>query len=119
MKKYFTLVAAIALAGGFSASASYVTQGDKSLYTFESLSQIEGSGVTKVGDAYHVTDDIEIAATDTLRISDNATVPPTELPFRASATPMSQRESTCSARMPWHCLITSQCNTAAFAAMAT
>ena len=74
MKKYFTLVAAIAIAGGFSASASYVTQGDKSLYTFESLSQIEGSGVTKVGDAYHVTDDIEIAATDTLRISDNATV---------------------------------------------
>ena len=74
MKKYFTLVAAIAIAGGFSASASYVTQGDKSLYTFESLSQIEGSGVTKVGDAYHETDDIEIAATDTLRISDNATV---------------------------------------------
>ena len=71
MRKFTAFLAAIALSGGFSASAGYVTRGDNSVYTFETLSKIDGSGVTKNGDAYEIADDLEIAATDTLRISDN------------------------------------------------
>ena len=71
MKKCSTLfVAAMVAAGAFSASAQYVTKGDKSVYTFKSLSQIPESGVTVVNGAYHVAQDLEIAATDTLRLND-------------------------------------------------
>ena len=69
MKKSSTLfVAALIAMGAFSASAQYVTKGDKSVYTFKSLSQIPESGVKAVNGAYQVSQDIEIAATDTLRL---------------------------------------------------
>lgn len=71
MKRYITLVAAVITACGFTARANYVTKGDGSVHTFATLSQTEGSGVTKMDDGYYVTDDIVIAATDTLRINDN------------------------------------------------
>ena len=71
MKRYITLVAAVITACGFTVRANYVTKGDGSVHTFATLSQTEGSGVTKMDDGYHVTDDIVIAATDTLRINDN------------------------------------------------
>ena len=74
MGKRLSLIVAIAIAGGISASAAYVTQGDKSVYTFEALSNIEGSGVTKVDGKYCVETDIEIGATDTLRIQDEEIV---------------------------------------------
>ncbi|MGM9704029.1 MAG: hypothetical protein ACI3YZ_10880 [Prevotella sp.] len=51
-------------------AGNYVTKGNGNVVTFETLSQIEGSGVTKAEGAYHVTDDLVISATDTLRISD-------------------------------------------------
>lgn len=69
MKKCSTLfVAAFLALGAVTASAQYVTKGDKSVYTFKYLSQIPESGVTVENGAYHVAQDIEIAASDTLRL---------------------------------------------------
>ena len=58
--------------GGHSVclATNNVKKGDGNVITFEALSQIDGSGVTKVENAYHVTGDLVIAATDTLRIID-------------------------------------------------
>ena len=66
MTKCSTFLASLLIAAGFTASAAYQTAGSYSVYTFESLSQIDGSGVTKDGDDFVVASDIEIAATDTL-----------------------------------------------------
>ena len=71
MTKCYSFLAALALAWGFSASAAFSTAGNHGVYTFESLSLTDGSGVTKVGDAFVVAADIEIAATDTLRLLGN------------------------------------------------
>lgn len=67
MKKTLLFAFALTLAGGQYAAAKYVTAGDKSAYTFADLAKIEGSGVTFDG-VYHVSDDIEIEATDTLHL---------------------------------------------------
>ncbi len=66
MKKTFTLLlAATAVA---TATAGYVSDGSKKVYTFESLSKIDTSGVKKVGNAYVVNEGISIAEGDTLRL---------------------------------------------------
>ncbi len=66
MKKTFTLLlAATAVA---TATAGYVSDGSKKVYTFESLSQIDTSGVKKVDGAYVVNEGITIADGDTLRL---------------------------------------------------
>lgn len=66
MKKTFTLLlAATAVA---TATAGYVSDGSKKVYTFESLSKIDTSGVKKVGNAYVVNEAISIAEGDTLRL---------------------------------------------------
>lgn len=54
-------------------AAGYVTSGDKTAYTFEKLSHIEGSGVTFDG-SYFVDEDVEIAETDTLILDPGARV---------------------------------------------
>lgn len=74
MTKCSTFLASLLIAAGFTASAAYQTAGDYSVYTFESLSQVEGSGVTKDGDDFVVASNIEIAATDTLRLLSGETV---------------------------------------------
>ena len=74
MTKCSTFLASLLIAAGFTASAAYQTAGSYSVYTFESLSQIDGSGVTKDGDDFVVASDIEIAATDTLRLLNGETV---------------------------------------------
>ena len=74
MTKCSTFLASLLIAAGFTASAAYQTAGNYSVYTFESLSQIDGSGVTKDGDDFVVASDIEIAATDTLRLLNGETV---------------------------------------------
>lgn len=74
MTKCFSILAALALAGNLSASAAFQTAGNRSVITFESLSQTAGSGVTKTGDTFVVSDDLVIAATDTLQLLDDATI---------------------------------------------
>lgn len=74
MTKCSTFLASLLIAAGFTASAAYQTAGDYSVYTFESLSQVDGSGVTKDGDDFVVASNIEIAATDTLRLLSGETV---------------------------------------------
>ncbi|MGN1245784.1 MAG: hypothetical protein ACI4UN_04045 [Muribaculaceae bacterium] len=74
MTKCTAFLASLLIAAGFTASAAYQTAGNYSVYTFETLSQTDGSGVTKDGDAFVVASDIEIAATDTLRLLENETV---------------------------------------------
>lgn len=66
MKKTFTFV--LALAAVASATATYTSDGSKKAYTFEQLSKIDTSGVVKVGNAYYVNEEIEIADGDTLRL---------------------------------------------------
>lgn len=73
MRKFFTLIV-VSLFAVCYANAGYVTKGDKTLYTFRSLSQIEGSGVTGSNGDYEVASDLEIAATDTLRVEDGDNV---------------------------------------------
>lgn len=74
MKKNFTLVTALIALVLPSAFAGFVSKGDKSIITFESLSKIDTSGVTKDGLKYIVAEDITIAPTDTLRILNNDSI---------------------------------------------
>lgn len=74
MKKCSTLLVAALIALGslpaFAANEKYETAGDKTAYTFNSLSQIAGSGVTKENGVYLLSKDLYISATDTIRIED-------------------------------------------------
>lgn len=67
MKKLYS---ALLLAGAciFTANADYTTAGDNTTYTFGTLAQIAGSGVTSDGTTYSVTGELTIAAGDILRI---------------------------------------------------
>ena len=72
MRKTFTLLlAATAVA---TATAGYVSDGSKKVYTFESLSKIDTSGVKKVDGAYVVNEAISIAYGDTLRLQNGDVV---------------------------------------------
>lgn len=72
MKKTFTFI--LALAAVASATAGYKSDGSKKAYTFEQLSKIDTSGVSRVEGAYVVKEDIEIADGDTLRLQNNDVV---------------------------------------------
>lgn len=70
MKKISTLFALAAVAA--NAWAQYETPGDGVTYTFESLSAIEGSGVTATGEqSYLISENLTISEGDTLRLLDN------------------------------------------------
>jgi hypothetical protein len=73
MRKISTFIL-LALLLNVPMQAQFVSEGNKILYTFESLSDIADSGVTKNGDVYEVTNDITISPTDLLRIDNNITV---------------------------------------------
>ncbi len=66
----FSLLAGYAV----NAYAEYETLGDGTTYTLSSLSQIEGSGVTKDGLVYTLSDDITVKEGDTFSIEAGATV---------------------------------------------
>jgi len=71
MRKFYTLVLTAAMAAGAMA-AEFVTSGDGTVYTFNSLSQIEGTGVTLQDDgSYLVSADFTIAEGDVLKLENN------------------------------------------------
>lgn len=77
MKKIYSLISAAIVAASVANAANpeYTTPGDKKVYNFEILSGIESSGVEKVETGvYKVTGDVTIAATDTFRLDNKATV---------------------------------------------
>lgn len=76
MKKFTFIVAAILASGATSAIAEeFVTPGDGTAYSFEILSGIEGSNVTKAADgSYEVTDDITISNGDSFTLDQGATI---------------------------------------------
>jgi hypothetical protein len=74
MKKKFTLLLFALLGGSFQIWAQFISVGNNTVYTFESLSTITNSGVTKEGNTYSIVNDITIKPTDTLKVDNNATV---------------------------------------------
>ena len=71
MRKFYTLVLTAAMAAGAMA-AEFVTSGDGTVYTFNALSQIEGTGVTLQDDgSYLVSADFTIAEGDVLKLENN------------------------------------------------
>ena len=57
-----------------TAYAEYITMGDGTVYTLESLSQIEGSGVAKDGMVFTMTDDVTVAEGDAFNVDAGATI---------------------------------------------
>ena len=71
MKKFYAFALMAAIAAGAMAQG-FVSQGNGTVYTFNALSQIEGSGVTIQDDgSYLVGDDFTIAEGDVLKIENN------------------------------------------------
>ena len=71
MKKFYALLALAAVAAGAMAD-NYVSDGTGNVYTFNSLSQIENSGVTVQEDgSYLVSANFTIAEGDVLKIENN------------------------------------------------
>ena len=71
MKKFYSFLALAALATGAMAD-EFVTDGTGNVYTFNSLSQIEGTGVTLQDDgSYLVSADFTIAEGDVLQLQNN------------------------------------------------
>lgn len=69
MKKVYILSAVLLQAAIAFAEGGYTTSGNGTTYTFASLSEIEGSGVTKVADkTYNVSADLTLEGTDKLKI---------------------------------------------------
>lgn len=66
----------VSLLAGYTASAyaEYVTAGDGTVYSLESLSQIEGSGVAKDGMAFTLTDDVTVSEGDAFNVDAGATI---------------------------------------------
>lgn len=73
MKKFFTL-SLIAGSLALGAQANLTTDGTGKVYTFQSLSAIDTSGVIAVDGTYIVNKDFTIAAGDTLRLQNNDVV---------------------------------------------
>ncbi len=74
MKKFATLYAISALVP-FGAHADYTSAGDGTAYTFKSLSEIAGSGVTSMGDGvYEVQGTVFLVAGDSFSLGDAKTV---------------------------------------------
>ena len=76
MKKIFTLICLLSVAGFACINATrYATPNTKGKYSFEKLSTIEGSGVSKSGNVYTIaTDTLEISQADTLVMDNNSVV---------------------------------------------
>ena len=71
MKKFYSFLLMAAVAAGAMAD-DFVSVGDGTVYTFNALSQIEGTGVTMQDDgSYLVSSDFTIAAGDVLKIENN------------------------------------------------
>ena len=71
MKKFYTLILMAAMAAGAMAQ-DFVSQGNGTVYTFNTLSQIDGTGVSLQDDgSYLVSADFTIAAGDVLQIVNN------------------------------------------------
>jgi len=68
MKKIYGFIALAALAATTSHAANYESDGTGQVYTFETLSQIEGTGVSASEGAYIVSEDFTISELDTLRL---------------------------------------------------
>lgn len=73
MNKNLLLVSLLA-GCAVSAYAEYTTLGDGTVYSLESLSQIEGSGVAKAGSVYTLTDDVTVAVGDAFNVDAGATI---------------------------------------------
>lgn len=74
MKRFFTLLFFVLLLCNMQSYAQFVSGGTGTFYTFESLSQIDTSGVVKSGSEYSVSKDITISSEDTLNVENNITV---------------------------------------------
>ena len=71
MKKFYAFLVLAAVAAGAMAD-DFVTDGTGNVYTFNALSQIEGTGVTVQDDgSYLVSTDFTIAEGDVLRLENN------------------------------------------------
>ena len=71
MKKFYSLLLMAAVAVGAFAD-DFVTDGSGNVYTFNTLSQIEGTGVTLQDDgSYLVSANFTIAEGDVLRLENN------------------------------------------------
>ena len=71
MKKFYAFLVLAAMAAGAMAQ-SFVSEGNGTVYTFNALSQIEGTGVTLQDDgSYLVSADFTIAEGDVLRLENN------------------------------------------------
>ena len=72
MKKFYAFLALAAVATGAMAD-DFVSDGTGNVYTFNALSQIEGSGVTLQDDgSYLVAADFTISEGDVLQMDNNA-----------------------------------------------
>ena len=75
MKRNFTLFSIVLAAAVVASANNYTTPGNCSVLTFDALSDIEESGVIKMDEnVYILNDSITVAATDTLRLDNNATL---------------------------------------------
>ena len=71
MKKFYAFLVLAAVAAGAMAD-DFVTDGTGNVYTFNALSQIEGTGVTLLDDgSYLVSADFTIAEGDVLQLQNN------------------------------------------------
>ncbi|MDR0799371.1 MAG: T9SS type A sorting domain-containing protein [Dysgonamonadaceae bacterium] len=73
MKRNYTLLLVL-LSLNFSVQAQFVSEGNQTVYTFESLSALETSGVVKNGNIYTVNNDLTISSTDTLKVDNQIIV---------------------------------------------
>jgi len=74
MKKFYAILAMAAMAAGAMAQG-FVSDGSGTVYTFNSLSHIEGTGVTLQDDgSYLVSSNFTIAEGDVLQLDNNAVV---------------------------------------------
>ena len=72
MRKSLLFLLAGCLAVSNVTAQEYKTPGNKVSLTFTSLSETPGSGVTKLGDTFYVSNDITVSETDTLTIENEA-----------------------------------------------
>ena len=73
MKKNYILFLAASTAIGASA-AVFSTGGTGKTFTFKQLSEVDTTGITKVGGAYVVANDFTVSENDTLKLENNDTV---------------------------------------------
>lgn len=74
MKKLLLIASATAISVISTFAEEYKTPGTKQSYTFTKLSEISESGVTKNGNIFDITKDINISESDTLTLENNATL---------------------------------------------